>query len=189
MHWATRHIATIVIVAVLAVSICTVGAAAQASRPRPKYSRKPSDFTIVCTLFNGPLNHAKARRPDVPVTYDAHFVIGARVERVESGQSPWTVGTLVNFVVHSPTTLLGHRFSGEQFVLTFSRFRPSSQSDKTWFAPETRYLVQAVERAPPPTTDDEESGTSWADRIAPITDRRDRLVPSARVSRPSAADR
>ena len=152
MHWIVRHIAgCTVVVAVLAVAICDVGTAAQASRTRPTYTPKPTDFAVVCTLFNGPPKGGKVQLPDLPVTYDAHIVIGARVERLEFGKSPWPAGTLVNFVIHSPTTLFGGRFSGEQFVLTFSRFRPATREEKTWFAPETRYLLQAVEKVGPTT--------------------------------------
>ena len=151
MHSIVMRVAhCLVVIAASAVSICDVGAAAQASGARPKYIPKPTDFAVVCTLFNGPARGGNVHLPDLPITYDAHVVIGARVERLEFGTSPWPVGTNVNFVIHSPTILFGSRFSGEQFVLTFSRFRPTSREDQIWFAPETRYLLQAIERVSPP---------------------------------------
>ena len=97
----------LVVVAVLTATTGTSGTAEQASRSGPKYKPKPTDFAIVCTLFNGPPKGAKVELPDVPITYDAHFVVGARVERLEFGNSPWVVGTSLNFVIHSPTILLG----------------------------------------------------------------------------------
>jgi hypothetical protein len=138
-----------VLVALLLAVLGASGTAEQASRSQPNYSPKPKDFSVSCRLFNGPLKGAKVELPDLPITYDAHFVIGARVERLEFGKSPWPVGTSLNFVVHSPTRLFGGQFSGEQFVLTFSPFRPTTREDKIWFSPETQYLLQAIERLQP----------------------------------------
>lgn len=141
----------IVIVAlVLALARLNVDTAAQSSRAPQRYVPKPADFAVVCTLFNGPSKIGKVELPDIPITYDAHFVIGARVERLEFGKSPWPAGTLVNFVTHSPTLLFGGRFAGDQFRLTLSPFRPTTREDRIWFAPETRYLLQAIERVNPP---------------------------------------
>lgn len=144
----SRHVPrrACILVVILMAATSTSGTADQASRSRPKYVPKPTDFAVVCTLFNGSPKDAKVELPDIPITYDAHFVIGARVERAEFGKSPWPVGTSLNFVVHSPTRLFGGPFSGEQFVLTFSPFRPTTREDKIWFSRETRYLLQAIER-------------------------------------------
>ena len=128
-------------------------------KSRPNYVRMANDFSIVCTLFNKPPSGAKAL-PDTPITYDAHFLIVARIEEVQFGKSPWPAGSLVNFVVHSPTMLFGGRFSGKQFVLTFSPFRPATEEDKTWFAPETQYILRAVERV---VSDREKRRTVTAD--------------------------
>jgi hypothetical protein len=78
-------------------------------------------------LFNGPPTAGIVTLPEVPITYDANFVIWARVERLVFGKSPWPVGTLVNFLIHSPTLLLGRGFSGGQFRLTFSPFSPTTR--------------------------------------------------------------
>lgn len=133
----------------LIVASSPSGTADQAPRPPAKYAPKPTDFAIVCTVFNGPPKGGKVELPDLPITYDAHFVLGARVDRLEFGKSPWPVGTLLNFVVHSPTGLFGGRFSEEQFVLTFSPFRPTTPEDKVWFSSETQYLLRAIERVRP----------------------------------------
>jgi hypothetical protein len=148
MHLRLRG-CLLVMVVVLTVATNTSGTAEQATHSGPKYIPKPTDFAIVCTLFNGPPKGAEVELPDVPITYDARIVVGARVERLEFGNSPWVVGTSLSFVIHSPTVLLGDRFSGEQFVLTFSPFRPTTPEDKIWFSPDTKYLLQAIERVPP----------------------------------------
>lgn len=135
---------------VLAVVTFNGDTTGQSSRARQRNVPKPGDFAVVCTLFNGPPKTGKVELPDIPITYDAHFIIGARVERLDFGTSPWPAGTLVNFVIHSPTLLFGGPFSGEQFKLTFSPFHPMTREDRIWFAPETRYLLQAIERVNPP---------------------------------------
>ena len=33
--------------------------------------------------------------------------------------------------------------------MTFSPFRPTTPEDKIWFSPDTKYLLQAIERVPP----------------------------------------
>jgi hypothetical protein len=119
---------------------------AQGSGRRTAYSPKSSDFVVVCTLFNGRAPGATALTPKEPITYDPRFEIGARIERVPLGKSPWRAGDRVTFVIHSPTLLLPSDFSGRQFELTFSPFRPASKSDKVWFERETRYLLRRVER-------------------------------------------
>ena len=57
------------------------------------------------------------------------------------------MGDAVTFVMHSFTVLLGNRFDGRQFVLTFSSSRPTTAADMVWFSPETRYLVRWTEPA------------------------------------------
>ena len=113
---------------------------------RATYKPKSGDFVAVCTLFKGRAPGASASTPKEPITYDPRFELGARVERVTAGDSPWRVGDLVTFLIHSPSLLLGDNYSGQQFALTFSPFRARSESDKVWFKPETRYIVQWVER-------------------------------------------
>ena len=139
----------LLVVLVLTAATGTSGTAIQSPRSEPKYVPKPTDFAIVCTLFNEPPTGSKVEGPDLPITYDAHIVVVARVERVEFGKSPWPVGTLLNFVVHSPTMSFGDRFAGTQFVLTLSPFRTATPDEKIWFSPETKYLLQAVEKVKP----------------------------------------
>lgn len=111
---------------------------------RTPYRPKPGDFVVVCTLFEGRPPGATDSTPTEPITYDPRFKIGARVERVTLGESPWRVGEAVTFVIHSPTLTLGNSFTGKQFALTLSPFRPTTEVDKVWFRPETRYLLQWV---------------------------------------------
>ena len=120
-------------------------AAGEQNGQRTAYEPKPGDFVVVCTLFNGRPPGATASTPTEPITYDPRFAIGARVERIALGESPWRAGVLVTFVIHSPTLLLGPSFAGQQFALTFSPLRPRTNSDKLWFDPETRYLLQRIE--------------------------------------------
>jgi hypothetical protein len=170
----SRHLRSnaCILVGVLMVTLSTFGTADQAPRSPPKYAPKPTDFAIVCTLSNGPPKGAKVELPDLPITYDAHFVTGAHVDRLEFGKSPWPVGTSLNFVVHSPTRLFGARFSEEQFVLTFSPFRPTMREDKIWFSPETQYLLQAIERVRPKSGRSGIEHALPADAVRPIMKRR-----------------
>src|SRR3954468_17111110 len=82
-----------------------------------KDQRKPaaSDFVVVCTLFKSRAPGATASTPKEPITYDPRFEIGARVERVTLGKSPWRAGDRVTFVIHSPTLLLANDFSDQEF--------------------------------------------------------------------------
>ena len=112
---------------------------------RATYKPKSGDFVVVCTLFTGRAPGASAATPNEPITYDPRFDLGVRIERVTVGNSPWRVGDLVTFLIHSPTLLLGGNYSGQQFALTFSPFRAKTESDKVWFKPETRYVLQWVE--------------------------------------------
>ena len=115
------------------------------TRQRTTYKPKSADFKVVCTLFKGRAPGATASTPREPITYDPRFELGARIERVTLGNSPWRVGDLVTFVIHSPSLLLGGAYPGQQFVLTFSPFRAKTEADKVWFEPGTRYVLQWVE--------------------------------------------
>lgn len=148
------RISVLLVLGVLLAVGIELDAGEQKGPARPKYVRKPNDFAVICTLFNGPPKEGKVTLPNLPITYDANFVIGARVEGIEFGKSPWPAGTLLNFLIHSPTLTFGNRFDGERFVLTFSPFRPKTASDKIWFAPETEYLLRDIERVPGRTTED-----------------------------------
>jgi hypothetical protein len=129
----------------LAAVVVASHAAGEQNGQRTAYEPKPGDFVVVCTLFNGRPPGATASTPTEPITYDPRFAVGARVERIALGESPWRAGDLVTFVIHSPTLLLGPSFAGQQFALTFSPLRPRTNSDKRWFDPETRYLLQRIE--------------------------------------------
>jgi hypothetical protein len=122
------------------------------SKPTPKghvYARKPGDFVIVCTLFNGPPPGPPPKLKEILITYDPRFVIGARVEEVSFGKSPWPKGETLSFLIHSPALMLGgYAFSGKRFSLTFSPFVPKSKEDRIWFNPETRQLLRWVEPLP-----------------------------------------
>jgi hypothetical protein len=146
MNSSRRSLLSAFILCILTALSTNPEVTAQANRSRPKYIRKRTDFVVVCTLFNGPPKGGKVILPDIPITYDPRFVIGARVERVDFGKPPWPVGTFLNFLIHSPTMLFGGAPSGEQFLLTFSPFRPTTPEDKIWFAPETEYLLRAIEK-------------------------------------------
>ncbi len=123
-----------------------------AERTRPtRYQPQPGDFTLVCTLFKGPAPGSSLQAPVVPITYDPRFQIGARIERVTRGIAPWRVGQIVTFVIHSPSLLLPGNFAGQQFVLTFSHFRPTTENDKVWFEVKTRYLLRWIERSAAPS--------------------------------------
>ena len=120
-----------------------------ATPERSKYVPRPGDFTVVCTLFSGPPPDAKLILPDIPITYDAHIIVGAKVEAVTLGTSPWPPGTALRFLIHSPSLMLGgYGFSGRRFALTFSHFWPTTKDDLVWFDPSTRYLLRWLEVAP-----------------------------------------
>lgn len=140
-----RRICLMIAVTILAT--CAGLASSQSPKRSQRHVYKPQrgDFVVVCTLFKGRAPGATDSTPLEPITYDPHFEIGARIERVHLGDSPWRVGNVVTFVIHSPTLMLGHNFAGKQFKLTFSPFRPTSDDDKVWFTPETRYLLQWIE--------------------------------------------
>lgn len=111
-----------------------------------RYVPKRGDFTVVCTLFNSD-PPGRVSLSDIPITYDPMFVVGARVEHVMLGTSPWKVGESVRFLIHSPTLMLGgYQFDGQRFSMTFSPFRPKTKDDKIWFKPETRYLLRWIEK-------------------------------------------
>ena len=143
----TKRAFAMTTVAILAVLVTASDVVAQDNGKRAAYKRKPSDFVIVCTLYKGRAPGATASTPKEPITYDPRFEIGARVERVTLGESPWRAGDRVTFVIHSPASLLPSDFAAQEFELTFSPFRPTTKSDKVWFEPETRYLLRSIERA------------------------------------------
>src|SRR5215510_12343925 len=91
-----------------------------ASAQSPTYKPKSGDFIVVCTLFKERAPGATDSTPVEPITFDPRFEIGARVERVVLGKSPWRVGSVVTFVIHSPVQLLPDSFEGKQYTLTFS---------------------------------------------------------------------
>jgi hypothetical protein len=127
------------------VAAFTVLAVASPVAQRATYKPKSGDFVVVCTLFKGRAPGATAATPQEPITYDPRFEVGARIERVALGNSPWRAGSLVTFFIHSPSLLLRGNYSGQQFALTFSRFRATTDSDKVWFKPGTRYVLQGIE--------------------------------------------
>lgn len=126
-------------------ALVVAGPVAAKTGQRGTYKPKSGDFVVVCTLFKGRAPGASASTPKEPITYDPRFDLGARIERVTMGNSPWRVGDLVTFLIHSPSLLLADNYSGRQFALTFSPFRAKTKSDKVWFKPETRYVLQWVE--------------------------------------------
>jgi hypothetical protein len=138
----------LVAVFALGASSVPVPTAPPARQVRPKYVPKAGDFAVICSLFmKDPPGHVNL--PDIPITYDPRFLIGARVEQVTLGSSPWKVGESVRFLIHSPTlTLGGYPVDGQRYVLTFSPFRPKTEDDKVWFKPETKYLLRSIEKAP-----------------------------------------
>jgi hypothetical protein len=150
----TRGLGVVAVLGVLAVS-------ARPGVPRPtatpkavrkalaRYEPKPGDFTVICTLFakDPP---GRVSRADIPITYDPRFLIGARVETVTLGASPWKAGESLRFMIHSPTLMLGGEFDGQRYAMTFSRFRPKSEDDRVWFDPETRYVLRWIEKSAAP---------------------------------------
>lgn len=135
---------TLLVAACVAAVMASQTAGEQNGR-RAAYKLKPGDIVIVCTVFKGRAPGTTVSTPREPITYDPRFDVGARVERVIVGKSPWRVGDLVTFVIHSPTLMLGDSFSGRQFQLTLSPFSPRTDNDRVWFEPETRYLLQWAE--------------------------------------------
>ena len=103
---------------------------------------------MVCTLFNGTPPSGKVVTPDLPITYDPHFVVGARVESVVQGKAPWPPGTSLRFLIHSPSLMLPASFSGQRFRLTFSPFRPHTKDELVWFEPNMEYLLRWLEPVP-----------------------------------------
>jgi len=143
----TQRALAITTVSILAVLVTASDVVAQDNGKPAAYKAERSDFVIVCTLFKGRAPGATASTLKEPITYDPRFEIGARVERVTLGKSPWRAGDRVTFVIHSPASLLPDDFAAQEFELTFSPFRPTTTSDKVWFEPGTRYLLRWIERA------------------------------------------
>jgi len=144
---------------VVGIALVTFAGLANAEEPKvelPRYELQPGDFTIVCTLFNPDQVPAdfKVSLPNIPITYDAHILLNARVESVSAGESPWSPGTALQFVVHSPTLMFGsYGFSGAQFSLTFSPFTPRTEDELAWFDPTMRYMLRAIEVVEPEASD------------------------------------
>jgi hypothetical protein len=103
----SAHILAAVLIAPLAASLTTE------RQPRSQPTVRSETLGLRGRmLFTGRLKGAKVQGPNLPITYDAHVVVGARVDRLEFGKSPWPVGTSLIFVVRSLTRLFGSRFSG-----------------------------------------------------------------------------
>ena len=130
---------------VVLISFLVQGAPGAETR---KYVPKKDDFTVVCTLFNGKPPDIKEGPPYIPITYDPNIILGARIEGVTFGSSPWQPGTSVQFLVHSPALLLGKYAysSGHRFALTFSHFHPTTKEDHILFKPDTQYTLQWIEK-------------------------------------------
>lgn len=74
--------------------------------------------------------------PRIPITFDPHFEILVKVEKVLSGNSPWAAGASVVFIIHSPgRTFQTHEMSGQKFLFTFS-----TEVDNYW----CKYCLQDV---------------------------------------------
>ncbi len=113
---------------------------------RQKYVPKKGDFALECTLFNGDPPGVKGTLQGIPITYDPHIILGAHVESVRFGKSPWNPGANLRFLIHSPSLLFGgYGFSGHRFVLTFSPFHPGG--DNPLFEPETKFLLKSIDKA------------------------------------------
>ena len=145
--WEPRSWVPIILVAAFAAAGMGEETLDQREGQRTRYKPAPRDFIVVCTLFKGRAPGASDSTPRLPITYDPRFDVGARVERVTLGESPWRIGDVVTFVIHSTTLTLGNRFAGQPFALTFSHFRPTTKTDNVWFDPETRYLLRWAEPA------------------------------------------
>jgi hypothetical protein len=132
---------TATVVAALCVGTQVPGQAQQA-RPDVAPSR---EFAIVCTFLKNVPNGLNSEAPRVPITEDPRFLVTARVERIERGASPWKIGSIVNFIIHSPAVMFGGApQDGQRFLLTFSPFQPVTKRDKLWFDPKTRYLLESL---------------------------------------------
>lgn len=123
--------------------------------PRPqsitRYQPKAGDFSILCTLFNGPPPGQKNSPSPIPITYDPHFIMGAQLESVTLGTSPWPIGSKVQFLIHSPSLLFGgYGFSGRRYVLTFSPFMPGTEGELRLYPQPMRYVLRWIEPAAPP---------------------------------------
>jgi hypothetical protein len=123
--------------------------------PRPqsitRYQPMAGDFSILCTLFNGPPPGQKNSPSPIPITYDPRFIIGAQLESVTLGTSPWPMGSTVQFLIHSPSLLFGgYGFSGRKYVLTFSPFMPGTKDELLLYPQSMRYVLRWIEPAAPP---------------------------------------
>lgn len=92
--------------------------------PRPYVSATPAiqagDFELICTVYNGGPPGMPSDAPAIPLSFDPRFEIGARVESVAFGTTPWPPGRLLRFLIHSPTrTFGGYGFSGRRYRLRF----------------------------------------------------------------------
>ena len=122
LHMIQRNVRHCLMGLLIAVTALATNSS-PAAKQQPKYVLKPSDFVLSATLFNGDPPGIKQSQPYVPITYDANIVIGARLEQIAVGKSPWPKGTLLRFLVHSPAMIFGGSgFSGPRFIMIFFTF-------------------------------------------------------------------
>jgi len=108
---------------ILIVSLISITLLASAQQTKPE----ASDFVILGSVFMSKAE-PDPNLPRFPITYDPHFEILVKVQKVLSGSSPWAAGTSVVFIIHSPG-LMFHTYdmSGQNFVFTFT-----PEPDNSW---------------------------------------------------------
>lgn len=108
---------------ILIVSLISMPLLASAQQTKPG----ASDFVILGSVFMSKAE-PDPNLPRVPVTYDPHFEILVKVQKVLSGSSPWAAGASVVFIIHSPGLMFStHEMSGQNFVFTFT-----AEADNYW---------------------------------------------------------
>jgi hypothetical protein len=139
---ATVALVTIFPNTVLAVSEHSPHHAARQTATVRDYQPVPGDFILICTIYENDPPGATPPIPQVPITFDPRFVVGARVENVLSGPSPWKKGTVLRFLIHSPTLMfVGVNPDGKRYEMTFST---NTTFDKATGSATMNYVIKAL---------------------------------------------
>jgi hypothetical protein len=97
-----------------------------------EWPKNPPTFKALVTVYNSCSGATPGTSP-IPVTNDANICILVQFDRLLEGKSPFSAGSRIVFLVHSPTLLFGgYGFDGKQFVFTVAMWRPLLRHQRFW---------------------------------------------------------